>query len=45
MIRANPVRIWFRSPYVEHPLESPLEEAVAIGYSGLDIYGAHSRGQ
>ena len=31
-----------RSPYLEHPLECPLEEAVAIGYSGLDIYGSHT---
>ena len=26
-----------RSPYLEHPIDSSIEEAVAIGYSGLDI--------
>ena len=32
----------WRKPWVEHPLEAPLEEAVAIGFSGLDIYGFHT---
>ncbi|MBT4498156.1 MAG: hypothetical protein HOC74_10565 [Gemmatimonadetes bacterium] len=32
----------WRSPWLEHELETPIEEAVAIGFSGLDIYGAHT---
>lgn len=32
----------WRNPWVEHPLDSPIEEAVAIGFSGLDIYGFHT---
>jgi len=34
--------VGWRSPWVEHALESPIEEAVAIGFSGLDIYGFHT---
>ena len=32
----------WRSPYLEHDLETPLKEAVAVGFSGLDIYGFHT---
>ena len=32
----------WRKPWVEHELEAPIEEAVAIGFSGLDIYGFHT---
>jgi hypothetical protein len=32
----------FRSPEIDVPLESPIEAAVGIGYSGLDIYGSHA---
>ena len=31
-----------RSPDLEHPLDCPLEEAVAVGHSGLDVYGSHT---
>ena len=34
--------VCWRQPWVEHELEAPLEEAVAIGFSGLDIYGFHT---
>ena len=34
--------VGWRSPMLEHPLDSPLSEAVAIGFSGLDIYGFHT---
>ena len=32
----------WRNPWLEHELETPIEEAVAIGFSGLDIYGSHT---
>ena len=34
--------VGWRSPWLELPLDTPLEEAVAVGFSGLDIYGAHT---
>ena len=27
----------YRNPYLEHDLEAPIEEAIAVGFSGLDI--------
>jgi hypothetical protein len=32
----------WRNPWLEHAPETPIREAVAIGYSGLDIYGFHT---
>lgn len=32
----------WRKPWLEHELGTPIQEAVAIGYSGLDIYGFHT---
>lgn len=32
----------WRSPWLEHELDAPLREAVAIGYDGIDIYGFHT---
>ena len=32
----------WRAPMLEHEAGAELEEAVAIGFSGLDIYGAHA---
>ncbi len=32
----------WRNPWLEHPLETPIQEAIAIGYSGLDVYGFHT---
>jgi hypothetical protein len=34
--------VGYRSPWIEHELDTPLHEAVAIGYSGLDSYGFHA---
>jgi hypothetical protein len=32
----------WRSPWLEHELDTPIQEALAIGYSGLDSYGFHA---
>jgi hypothetical protein len=34
--------VGYRSPWVEHALDCPLQEAVVISYSGLDVYGFHA---
>ena len=36
------VVVGWRRPWLELPLDAPLEESVAIGFSGLDIYGFHT---
>ena len=41
MAGSSLVLAW-RKPWLEHPLGTVIEEAVAIGYSGLDIYGFHA---
>jgi hypothetical protein len=33
---------FWRSPWLEHEPDSSIDEAIAIGYSGLDIYGFHT---
>ena len=32
----------WRDPFLEHEMDVPLKEAVAVGFSGLDIYGFHT---
>lgn len=32
----------WRSPWLEYPKETPLVEALAVAYSGLDVYGFHT---
>ena len=32
----------WRNPFLEYDMETPLEEALAIGYGGLDAYGFHA---
>ena len=32
----------YRNPWLEHELEAPIQEAIAIGYAGLDVYGFHT---
>lgn len=34
--------VGWRDPWLEHELDTPLKEAVAVGFSGLDIYGFHT---
>jgi hypothetical protein len=32
----------WRNPWLEYDLETPVEEAIAVGFSGLDSYGFHT---
>ena len=32
----------YRNPWLEHELDAPIQEAIAIGYAGLDVYGFHT---
>ena len=34
--------LFWRNPWLEHEPACPVREAVAIGFSGLDIYGFHT---
>ena len=36
------VPLCWRKPWLEHELESPIEEALSIGYHRLDVYGFHT---
>jgi hypothetical protein len=36
------VPVGYRRPWLEHPLDAPLHEALVIGYDGLDVYGFHT---
>jgi hypothetical protein len=41
MAGSSLVTCW-RAPWLEHPKETPLREALAVSYSGLDVYGFHA---
>ncbi len=32
----------WRNPFLEHPIDTPLDTAIAIGYSGVESYGFHA---
>lgn len=32
----------WRNPWLEHPLDSPIQAAVAVGYGGIEAYGYHA---
>jgi hypothetical protein len=34
--------VCWRRPFLEYALDTPLEEAVAVGYSGIESYGFHA---
>lgn len=34
--------VGWRNPWLEIECDTPMTEAVAVGYSGLDIYGSHT---
>lgn len=41
-LAGSSVPLGWRRPYLEYDLDTPLSEALSIGYSGLDIYGFHA---
>ncbi len=41
MLAGSSVPVAYRKPQVETPLGAPIRHAVAIGYSGLEVYGFH----
>ncbi|MEE3258729.1 MAG: hypothetical protein VX293_05930 [Candidatus Latescibacterota bacterium] len=34
--------VTYRQPWLEHGLETPIEEALSVAYGGLDSYGFHA---
>lgn len=32
----------WRNPWLEHPLDTPIEEAISVAYGGLESYGFHA---
>lgn len=42
LMAGSSLPVAWRNPWLEHKLETPIDEAVAIGFSGLDIYGFHT---
>jgi len=36
------IPLCWRKPWLEHEVGTPVSEAIAIGFSGLDIYGFHA---
>lgn len=34
--------VCWRQPFLEHPLNTPLSDAIAIGYGGVESYGFHA---
>jgi len=42
LMAGSSLPVAWRNPWLEHELESEIQEAVAVGFSGLDIYGFHT---
>lgn len=42
LMAGSSLPVGWRSPWLEHALATPLQEALAIGYAGLDSYGFHA---
>lgn len=42
LMAGSSLPVGYRSPWLEHELETPLQEALSCGYSGLDSYGFHA---
>jgi len=42
LLAGSSLPLAWRDPWLEHDLDTEIEEAIAIGFSGLDIYGFHT---
>ena len=42
LMAGSSIPVGWRNPWLEHEGAPPIEEAVAVGFSGLDIYGFHT---
>ncbi|MEZ4868044.1 MAG: hypothetical protein R3C14_42340 [Caldilineaceae bacterium] len=42
LMAGSSLPVGWRRPWLEHELETPIQEALAIGYGGLDSYGFHA---
>mgnify|MGYP001203310822 CR=1 FL=1 len=42
LMAGSSLPVGWRNPWIEHELDSPIDEAISIGFSGLDIYGFHT---
>lgn len=42
LMAGSSLPVGWRNPWLEHERETPIQEALAIGYAGLDSYGFHA---
>lgn len=42
LMAGSSLPLCWRDPYLEHPLETPIGSALAIGYGGTESYGFHA---
>ena len=42
LMAGSSLPVAYRNPWLEHELETPIEEALSIAYGGLDSYGFHA---
>lgn len=42
LLAGSSLPVCWRRPFLEYALETPVDEAVAIGYGGLESYGFHA---
>jgi hypothetical protein len=42
LMAGSSLPVCWRKPWLEHEFDSTIDEAVAIGFSGLEIYGFHT---
>jgi hypothetical protein len=42
LMAGSSLPVCWRNPWLEHELDTTIDEAVAVGFSGLEIYGFHT---
>ena len=42
LMAGSSLPLCWRQPFLEHPLDTPLDTAIAIGYGGVESYGFHA---